>query len=237
MVISIAGGVEKEILAEKLMMYFDGVKEGELPEYKKFVNDQKESRVAVHYKQTDQAYLGLGVHTFGRTSPDRYALNLLHNILGETMSSRLWNEIREKRGLAYFVGTDIERYSDCGSLLAIAGVKISSIEEVIKLICEQFVLIKEKGVTNEELVRAKQMWKGKMILGFEDSYNVAAWYGTQELLDDEVKLPDDVLSKTDLVTSEDILRVSQNIFKDSFLNLAVLGPFKDEVKFSELLKI
>lgn len=237
MVVSVAGGVETEAVVGHLEKYFAGVAEGKATEYEKFVDTQVKPASRVFFKKTDQAHLVVGVRAYERTHPDRYILTLLSSVLGGTASSRLFHEVREKRGLAYYVGSEAERNMDCGQLVAVAGVNLKSLSEAIKVILEQFSNMRDQPITAEELQRAKEMWKGRMVLTLEDSYNVANWFGSRELLEGKITTPDEVLTEIDKVTTSDIQRVAKDIFKTEKLNLAVVGPFKEKDKFDTLLKI
>lgn len=237
MVISVAGGVEAKTVVGHLEKYFEGVAEGQTPQFEKFSEKQAKSASEVFFKKTDQAHLVIGVRAYDRTHPDRFALNLLSSVLGGTASSRLFHEVREKRGLAYYVGSEVEKYMDTGGLVAVAGVNLKSLSEAIKVTLEQFAIMREQSITAEELRRAKDMWKGRMILTLEDSYNVASWYGMRELLEGEIMTPDEALTQIDQVTTADVHRVARDIFKEEKLNLAIVGPFKDKDKFGKLLKI
>lgn len=237
MVVSIAGGVDSKKVTKQLEEYFTGVAEGEPTKFEPFVDTQSKPGQTVFFKKTDQAHLVLGVRAYQRTHPDRFVMNLLSNVLGGTASSRLFHEVREKRGLAYYVGSDVERNTDCGQLVAMAGVNLKSISEAIKVMLEQFASMREGVISSEELRRAKDMWKGRMVLTLEDSYNVASWYGMRELLEEKITTPDEVLSQIDKVTIEDVQRVAKDIFRTEKLNLAVVGPFKNGNEFSKLLTI
>ncbi len=237
MVVSVAGGVETKEVVDHLEKYFSGVVKGKPTEFERFFEKQSEPASDIFFKKTDQAHLVVGVRAYHRTHPDRYVVSLLSSVLGGTASSRLFHEVREKRGLAYYVGSDIEKNIDCGQLVAMAGVNLKSISEAIKVILEQFGVIRDELISSEELKRAKDMWKGRMVLTLEDSYNVSNWYGARELLEEKITTPDEVLAQIDKVTVEDVQRVARDVFKTEKLNLAVVGPFKEKDKFGILLKI
>ena len=152
------------------------------------------------------------------------------------MSSRLFLEVREKRGLAYYVHSGSEEYHDRGYFVSQAGLRISALEDAIKVIVEQYALMSAKEVSARELQRAKDFFKGRMVLRLEDSYNVAALYTSQELLEKKIETPEEILTMVEKVTTEDIQKVAKDIFVNQKLNLAVVGPFKQEAKFEKLLK-
>lgn len=235
-VVGIAGRAgEKE--SRKVGEYFGIVPQGPENKFAPSPDSQERPRSLVHYKKTDQAHLCLGVRAYPLGHPDRYVLAVLANILGGNMSSRLFLEVREKRGLAYYVHSAIEEYHDRGYFVSQAGLRISAVEEAIKIINQQYGLATDKKVTPEELQRAKEFFKGRMVLRLEDSYNMAAMYTVQELLEKKMETPEEILGEVEKVTAEDIQRVAKDIFRDQRLNLAVVGPFKGEGKFERLLKI
>ena len=171
------------------------------------------------------------------THPDRYNAAVLGTILGGGMSSRLFINVREKRGLAYYVRADHESYSDTGTLAAAAGVDLKRIDDAIQVILGEFGKIAKKKVNDRELKKAKELIKGRIILSWEDSRTVAASFGGDELLEGKVRTLEEYLREIDAVSAEDIERVAQFLFKQRNLNLAVIGPFRDPTKFEKILKL
>jgi predicted Zn-dependent peptidase len=217
--------------------YFGKVAGREENKYAPIREKQTKPAGLVHYKKTDQAHLILGVRAYDRHHPDRFALGMLATILGGNMSSRLFAEVREKRGLAYYVHAETEEFHDCGYLAAAAGVRIPEAAEAIKVILGEFGKVREAGVTEEELRRAKDYAAGKMALMLEDSFRVASFYTAQELLRRKIETPEEVLAQIKAVTPEDVRRVAKDNFQPQKLNLAVIGPFKKEGEFDRILKI
>jgi predicted Zn-dependent peptidase len=169
--------------------------------------------------------------------PDRYAAALLATILGGGMSSRLFINVREKLGLCYYVRADHESYLDCGTFAASAGVDLKRIDEAITVILAEFAQISREKVSDKELKKAKEYIKGKVILSWEDSRTVAFAYGSDELMEGRVRSLKDFLKLIDGVEAGDILRVAKTLFVQPKLNLATIGPFKDEARFAKLLKL
>jgi len=153
------------------------------------------------------------------------------------MSSRLFTNVREKRGLAYYIRAENDSYLDTGTLAASAGVDLKRIDEAIKVILEDFRKISGSLVEGKELKKAKEYIKGKMILSWEDSRVVALSYGLDELGEGRVRTNAEILKQIDKVTSADVLRLSKFLFTNSKLNLAVIGPFKEPERFRKLLKL
>jgi predicted Zn-dependent peptidase len=148
-------------------------------------------------------------------------------VLGGGMSSRLFTEIRENRGLAYDIHSYTEHFLDSGSFGIYAGIDPAKVEIALAAILEEVSKIKQ-GITTTELTRAKELSKGRLYLRFEDSQNVALWYGGQEILTRQILDIDDVISIVDAITVVELKEVAEEILTDSGLNLAVTGPIKEE---------
>ena len=153
------------------------------------------------------------------------------------MSSRLFIQLRERRGLAYYVRSAVEEYHDAGLFAVQAGVEIKKIEEAIKVSLDEFAKIAKAPPSPEELKKAKEYIKGKLILELEDSREVAGMFGSQLLLEGKIRTPEDITKHVDSVEGSDIQKVASDIFKTSKLNLAIIGPYKDETKFEKILKL
>jgi len=164
-------------------------------------------------------------------------LGVLTSILGGGMSSRLFIEVRERRGLAYYVRSSNEQYTDVGNFVTQAGVDVERIDDAVKVILEEFAKIGEEKVKDEELTKAKEYLKGRLTLELEDSRSVASLFVSSDLLEDEIKTPEEIMEKIDEVTVEDVQRVAKDIFRQEVINLAIIGPYKDEERFKRLLKL
>lgn len=198
-------------------------------------DEQKKPQVLVKYKDTQQAHLCIGVPSYKLGDPNRYKLGVLTSILGGGMSSRLFIEVREKRGLAYYVRSSNEQYVDVGNFVTQAGVDVVRIDDAIKVIVEEFQKIASENVSAEELVKAKEYLKGRMTLELEDSRTVASLFGSDELLEGETRTPKEIMEKIDSVSVKDVRDIAADIFVENKLNLAVIGPFKSEERFKKLL--
>lgn len=196
---------------------------------------QEKVRINVFYKTTDQANLILGVEGYDRNHPKRYASRLLSTILGEGMSSRLFLEIREKRGLAYHVSCVLSPYKDTGSFAVYAGLKLEKIEEGLKVIVAELERVKGELVTDEELKKGKEMVRGRLALATESTNFLAQYFGTKFVLDREIETFEDYLKNIDAVTREDLQDVAEGLFRKEKFNLQIIGPFKDNTKFNKLL--
>ena len=209
----------------------------EVWQWQKQSDKQAKPAVKVKFKNTEQAHLSLGVRAYPMGHPQRYALNVLSAILGGGMSSRLFIEVRERRGLAYYVRSDTSQYLDVGNFVTQAGVDVKRINEAIKVIKDQYLGLADGhfAVTEKELDKAKEYIKGRLTLDLEDSREVAGFYGTQQILKRKIRTPDEVMSKTDVVTVAEVHEVAKEIFVEKHLNLAVIGPYKEDKRFSKLL--
>jgi predicted Zn-dependent peptidase len=185
-------------------------------------------RVRIITKDTEQFQLALGFPGFGLGHPRLAAQSILNIILGGTMSSRLFVEVREKRGLAYFVRSAANAYQDVGNVSVQAGIARERLPDALAVILAELDKMKRKLVTPAELALAKDYVKGKMVLHLEESSELAEWYARQELLEGRLVPPEDKLKRLAAVTAEDVRRLAQDVFRRPRLALAVIGPTKDE---------
>ena len=233
----IAGGVENEKATKLVQKYFGKMKRFDTISASKVVESQSSFAIQVKQKKTEQVHIALGVRTVPEGHPDHFPLEVLAAILGGGMSSRLFTEVREKRGLAYYVRTHSEHYTDCGSLVTVAGVDAKRADEAVKVIAAEYkAMTNGKGhIGEEELKKAKQLLKGHFVLDLEDSRSVAGWYAVQEMLQKKVENPDDILRKIDKVTAEQVKKAADEYLTRP-LNLAVIGDFADKSIFEKALK-
>jgi predicted Zn-dependent peptidase len=192
-------------------------------------------RVKVFTKQSDQAHVILGVPSYPLTHPDRYALQVLSNVLGGGMSSRLFTEVRERRGLAYYVFGLNHSYTDAGSLYAQAGVDINRIDVAVTTILGELRAIAADAVPADELEKAKSFSKGRLVLQLESPQGLILFGLRREVLEGRVPDLAEVLDGVTAVTAADVQRVAQDLIADEALRLAVIGPFDDAERFEKLL--
>ncbi|MBM3141483.1 MAG: insulinase family protein [Chloroflexi bacterium] len=198
--------------------------------------NQEAARLNIEFRDTEQAHLCLGVPGLSFFHPDRYAVDLLSIILGEGMSSRLFTEIREQQGLAYDIHSYADHFADSGAVVIYAGVDPGRVDSALRAIIDQVSKLKEQ-ITEAELSKAKEIAKGRLLLSLESSRNVAAWLGAQELLINRILTADEVISLVEAVTIEDLKRVAQQLLTSEKLNLAIVGPVKEEKPLARLLKL
>jgi predicted Zn-dependent peptidase len=196
---------------------------------------QPAARVRVHHKDSDQAQICLGVPSYPLEHRDRYALQLLATVLGSGMSSRLWLEVRERRGLAYYVYGMNHSYTDTGSLFSQAGVDLERVDEAVAVVVEQFRRIAEETVPSDELEKARSLAKGRFVLQTESPQGLILFGLRREVLEGKAAEPEELLAGLDAVTAEDVQRVAQDVIGSDVLRLAVIGPFEDADRFEKLV--
>ncbi len=234
-VASVAGDISHdEVVAQVSYIFDDWAGEG-ATNWIPARDDQDKPRLLTEFRKTEQAHLCLALRGVSNSDPDRFVFDLLNIVLGEGMSSRLFLELRERKGLAYDVHSYASHFFDSGSLTVYAGVEPKNIEAAIEVILGQLSRFKAEDVPESELVKAKEMAKGRLLLRMEDTRNVSGWIGSQELLTGEIKTVDDVVSIVDAITADDIRRVSQGLFHSEKLSLAIVGPVSDDIRFQKLL--
>jgi len=191
--------------------------------------------VKVHTKASDQAHICLGVRSYPLEHPDRYVLQVLATVLGGGMSSRLFSEVRERRGLAYYVFGINHSYTDAGSLYSQAGVDINRIDEAVTTIASELRRVAGESVPPEELEKARNFAKGRFVLQLESPQGLIMYGLRRETLEGRTAEPEEVLAALDAVTAEDVQRVAQDVIATDALKLAVIGPFDDAERFEKLL--
>jgi predicted Zn-dependent peptidase len=193
------------------------------------------ARVRIHSKDSDQAHLILGVPSYPIEHPDRYALQILGVILGSGMSSRLFTEVRERRGLAYYVYATNHSYVDAGSLFAQAGVDVKRADEAVETIARELRRIADEPVGAQELEKSKNLAKGRLTLQTESPQGMILFGLRREVLEGRVAEPQEVLDGINAVTAEDVQRVAQDVIGRQGLSLALIGPFDDAERFEQIL--
>jgi len=229
-VISAAGLVEHDLLAKKVSAIFSKSSPGESNIFTAIKESQSEKQLKIFHKDTEQIHMALGFHSLKRDHPLRHAQALLHIILGANMSSRLFNEVREKRGLAYEIGTGIKRYSDTGAFLVHAGIDNAKILPCLELIFQELGKTKKKLVNVDEFKRAKEFYLGQLMLALEDTMEYMLWMGESTACLDKVYTLQDVINEVGKVNIEDLRQVAGQIFKQERINLALIGKIGKEQK-------
>lgn len=204
---------------------------------------QSGPKIKLHFKKTDQAHLSLGLRTVPYAHPDELIVKVIALLLGGSMSSRLFTELRERRGLAYYVRTHDEPYTDSGYLTTQAGVPIGQLGLAIKIILNQYKRLIGEPVGAEELNRVRECLIGRGALQLESSEAVANWYARQIILAKEQNRPGRILTpekyfeKIKQIGAPEISRAAKKLFKSRHLNLAVIGPYRQEAEFRKMLEL
>ena len=216
---------------KKLANQFFGVlKNNAWQDKKKVKESQKKAAIKVAYKKIDQVNLALALRTFPVAHPQEMALKLLAVILGGSMSSRLFISLRERSGLAYYVKTSVETYSDSGYMSTQAGVPKEKLKAAIKIIIAEYKKIKEQGVSEDELKKAKDILSGRLLMQLETSDEVASWYGRQTILRNKFLDPIDLEKSLKAVTIKDIKNIANKIILEKNLNLAIIGSVNSNLE-------
>ena len=235
-VVSIAGDIQHAQTVSQIEPLLGKWPAGKLSSGYITDDKQMEPRLRIGSKDGKQAHLCLAVHGFPHSHPQRFTLDLLNIVLGGGMSSRLFTEIRERKGLAYDIHSYVEHFLNSGSFATYAGVEPEKLETAIVAILEEISKLKQ-GITSNELTRAKELSKGRLQLRLEDSQNMALWLGSQELLRQQILDIDEVISIVDAITINELKQVAEGLLTSKRLNLAIVGPVKGEESLLELLKV
>jgi predicted Zn-dependent peptidase len=233
LVVGIGGKIEGDLL-ERLESLL-GDLDGSAPGGPAPLELRENGAVKVHTKASDQAHVCLGVRSYPLEHPDRYVLQVLATVLGGGMSSRLFSEVRERRGLAYYVFGTNHSYLEAGSLYSQAGVDINRIDEAVTTIAREFRRIAAEPVPEDELQKAKSFAKGRFVLQLESPQGLIMYGLRRETLEGQTTEPEEVLAALDAVTAEDVHRVAQDVVAADGLKIAVIGPFDDAEQFQKLL--
>lgn len=209
------------------------------PAFKRFRTAQKAKRIKLHFKDIEQTHIAIGFHSFGRNDKDKYALNLLNVILGGNMSSRLFERLREKQALCYDVSSSTKKYEETGAFLIHAGVDNNKSEEALRAIMEETANLKKYYVTEDELERAKEYYKGQLLLALEDTGSRMLWLGDKIMTKEGIPLIKTILDRIDGVTVEGIQKVAKRVFRNDIMNLAAIGPAQSlkEKKISSIMEV
>jgi predicted Zn-dependent peptidase len=233
-VVCVAGNINHgEVVAEVTRALGDWEEQRSLPWYP-FDGDAQGSRLVTEHRETDQVHMCIGLPGLSRQHEDRRVLDLLNVALGDGMSSRLFDELREKRGLVYAVHSGTSYLRDCGSWVIYCGTEISNALQAAQIIITELEKLGD-GLPPEELEKVKAMAHGRLLLQMESTSNLAVWGGSQELLTDRVKRVEEVVEEIATVEADDVRRVAANLISHDRLRMALVGPIQDEEEFRSLL--
>jgi len=236
-VIIVAGNFDQKKALKQIEENFGKIGKKEKKEKLKVTHNQRKPQLRILAKKTDQTHLLIGFKSVNIFSEKRYAVNLLAVILGGGMSSRLFEEIREKRGLSYYVNAGSDQTTDSGYFFTSAGVKHENLEKTIKVILKELKKVKENKIPDKEIKKAKEYIKGKTMMALESSSAEASFLGNQELFKKEVLEPQEIFDKIDQITAKEIQAVAKEIFIKEQLNLAVIGPHEKKFNLEKCLEV
>jgi len=238
--ITVSGGVDKKEVMNLSNKYFGELKSGSEKEnqYSEFTSDQKKPKAILLNKENEQAHLILGFLGNRRDSKDKYIEAVTISILGGGMSSRMFTEVREKRGLAYAVKVSSDHYKDTGEVSTYAGVDPKNAIKATEVILDEYYGLakKIKKISKKELIKAKEYLKGQLALSLEDTGTVNDFFGIKALFGLKIETPEEIYKEIDKVKEEDVYEYARKIFVPEKLNLAIIGPFTQKSLFEKALK-
>jgi predicted Zn-dependent peptidase len=230
-VVCVVGNIQHEAIVEAVIKRLTlPILDGK-PPYKRAIENQTEPEVLLKSKPCEETHLCMGIRSVSRTHPDFYVFQLINAILGGGMMSRLFQEVRDKRGLAYDVSTTPAFFQDTGAFIIYAGVDTERFSESIKVIKSELEKLKNGVITVEEISDAKAYLKGSLVLRLEDTAAYSGWLGAHILFHDTIITLDDFFARIDAITRDDIIRVCNSYFLPKHFNLAVISPHHDASAF------
>jgi predicted Zn-dependent peptidase len=233
-VLAVAGNVTQEQVEAAAEKYFGDWPTTSPTPWFAANEGQNGPHVRLKTKRTEQANLCIAVQGYPNDHPDRYTQDVMNTLLGEGMSSRLFLELRERLSLAYDVHSYVNHFKDTGSLVVYAGVDTSKVNQTVQAILNELAKLRD-GVSEEELTRTKESMKGRLMLRLEDTSRVSSWTGAQELIRDSIMTVEEAVQLIDSVTNDDLSRIARDLFVRDRLHLAIVGPYRSEDRFRNLL--
>jgi len=238
LVVVATGKVNHSQTVKAATKYFGNLKNKTTLKFKFNNSQQTQPRVNIYNKKTDQVHLCLAVPALPRNHKDEAILTLLDTILGTGMSSRLFLNIREKRGLCYSINSFNEKFHETGLFGITAGLSLNKIDLAIRAIVFELEQLTQTPVSSTELAEAKEYLRGSISLRSDNTDNMTMWYGAQGLFAKNIKTPEQKIKELLDITENDIMKLAQQLFNRNRLNLAIIGPFssKDKSRFLKLIK-
>jgi predicted Zn-dependent peptidase len=222
------GMIEEAKLLQLAGKYLSASAEAKPPKFVKAVNDQHKPILRIVKKDTEQTHMALAFHAMNRLSPDRYVASILNIILGANMSSRLFHVVRDEMALCYEISSSVRKYDDAGAFVVGSGLDESNLVKALEVILRELNRIKNEPVPDKELERAKEFYKGQLLFTMEDTMSHMLWLGEKIASNEKELDAKKIMEKISSISKEDIMRVAGGIFKNESINLAVIGPVKDE---------
>lgn len=235
-VIAVSGNIKHEEILELVDKYFQFKITEKKRTWAKFEGYNETEKVIIQKKKTEQAHLCIGFPGYHTSHPDFYAEKLLSVALGGNMSSRMFLNVREAQGLCYYIHSTVDDYTDCGHFSTNAGVDTTRIDQAVISIVKEYKNLLDNPITEKELIKSKSYLYGKLVIGLENSQEVAHLLGKQVLLGEGVKTLDDLHELIQRVSVDDLKRVAEDIIKPEKMKLAYIGPDRTEESFTQLMK-
>lgn len=237
-VVSAAGNIAHDALVDAMAMRLGAVGDGTAPVQAILDGERKPEMgagVYPHVKDLEQAHLCLGMAGVAQSDPERYGVHVLNTLLGGGMSSRLFQEIREKRGKAYSVYSFSSSYKDVGYLGVYAGTSVESAEEVVDLIVKELNKLAAGEISEDELTRTRGQLVGSMLLGLESTDSWMSHIARNEIYYGQTVTTDEICQRIRAVARDDVIRLADRLFRPETMTLTLLGDFKDDIKLTHLL--
>ena len=237
-VVSAAGRLTHTAVVKKAARLFSGLANPHANAFDQVTIENSRPQLHILDKGTEQAHLAMGFHSLHRDHPLKHAQGLMHIILGGNMSSRLFNEVREKKGLAYEIGTQVKRFQDTGAFLVHAGMDNVKVSDTLAVILKEAGKLTRTLVTENEFKRAKEFYLGQLELALEDTMDCMLWIGESTVMLDRVRTLGEVIKEVERVRRPELREVAQEVFKEEKIKCALIGPVKDkEVQIAAALHI
>ncbi|MBI2024909.1 MAG: insulinase family protein [Candidatus Harrisonbacteria bacterium] len=236
-IIVVAGKFDPSGIAKSIKRHFTGINTGKKMGKLKTKESQQKPAILLRHKESDQAHIVMGVRAFDAYDKRRYALNVLADVLGGGMSSRLFQKVRGELGAAYSIRADADLFTDHGFFAVSAGVNHEKLDIAIKATLDELSKIAGGDLSAGDLQRAKDHLSGRFLLGLESSDAMANFYGGQEILGEKLKTPDEIVKAVGKVSRNEVIKLAKDIFRNDKLNLAIIGPYKDKKRFEKLLSL
>ena len=227
LLVACAGAVDSDALMRQIRRAFGSRRGVSAPRFLRAPRPRRGPQVRVWNKPTEQTHLCVGTYAIPRTHPARFALELLHVMLGANMSSRLFREVREKRGLVYEIGTQIKRFYDTGAFVIYAGCDTGKVSDTVQTILRELSRIRRGPIPRSELQRAKDYYAGQLLMGLEETMDHMLWMGEQAVTVGRIARPEVLLEHLAKVTERDIRAVAGQLFVTPKIHVAVVGPIAD----------
>jgi len=233
----IAGDIDANDTFNKVEKAFKNIASGKVIPKIKILEKQSKPEIKIKHKDTDQTHIVIGVRSFRASDKRMSTLRVLSTILGGGMSSRLFQKMREELGICYYVKSETDEFTNHGSLRISAGVDKTRLKEAVVGILGEIEKIRDEKVSEEELKKTKDYMIGNMYLGLESSDSLVGFYGFQEIMKEKIKTPKEVEKQIMKVTTKDIQKLAKDLFKNSSLNMAIVGNLENKEQFKKIFKL